>query len=184
MITTYLCSAMEEGELTMNKEKLVLSLWKECKNVFQSSSNEQLKELLKNILQIVEENYNIFQEKADLEFLNYIVQMNVDEYFIGTNGDNFEMILKKYLQKDDMSVEELWHILSQLIWDLTVPVTDNICPFCRCDHLVLLVDKEKKHIYQSCENCFWISEEGLQITRPDSLFPASKDMIKYKDIHP
>ena len=167
----------------MSNRKFMLSLWKECKNVFQSSSDGQLKALLKNIIEIVKKNYDVFQEKADLEFLDYIVQMNVNEYLLGTNGDNFEIRLKAYLQRDDdISIEEIWHILSQLIWDLTIPATDKICPFCRCDNLVLLVDKEKKHMYQSCENCFWISEDGIQITRPNSLFPASKDMIKYKDI--
>ncbi len=166
----------------MNGGKFILSLWKECKTVFQSSSNRHLKELLTSSVEIVKKYYDVFRAKADLEFLNYIVQMNVSEYLIGTNGDNFEIRLKAYLQREDMSIEEIWHILSQLIWDLTVPVTDEICPFCCCDNLVLLVDKEKKHTYQSCENCFWISEDGIQITRPNSLFPASKDMIKCKNI--
>lgn len=162
----------------MDNKNIALALWEECKDVFISASNKQLKELLENIIEIVKKNVNIFQRKADLDFLNYIVQMNVDEYIIGTNGDDFELRLKGYMQQENISVEELWRILAQLIWDLTVPVTDKICPFCHCDNLVLLVDKEKKHRYESCETCFWIAEEGKQIARPEDLFPAEKSMIK------
>ena len=133
----------------MNKENVVLTLWGECKKIFLSASNEQLEDLLKNILEIVRKNYIIFQQIADLKFLDYVVIMDANEYIIGTTGDNFELILKAYIQQKDISLEIIWRILAQLIWDLTLPVTDKICPFCHCDNLALLTDEEKKHIYMN-----------------------------------
>lgn len=97
---------------------------------------------------------------------------------MGTNGDNFELRLKSYIQYDNLSLEEIWKILSQLIWDLIVPVTDKVCPSCHCDNLTLMVDKRKKYVYESCENCFWISEAGIQIMRPDDLFPANEEVFE------
>lgn len=153
-------------------------MWEECKNVFDSSSNKELKRLLENIVEVIKINYEAFQKVADLEFLNYIMEMDVDEFCVGTSGDNFESMAKSYLAIEDMSVEKIWKILSQLVWDLTVPVTDKICPFCHCDHLVILTNKEKDCTYLSCETCFWISDRnGTQIARPNSLFPANKDII-------
>lgn len=162
----------------MSKGNTVLILWNECKEVFRSADNKQLKELLKRLLEIVKKNYNIFYEKADLEFLDFIVEINIDEYLVGTNGDNFELRLRVYDQQDNTSIENIWRILSQLIWDLIMPVTDKVCPFCQCDNLALLVDKNGKHIYESCENCLAISKDGIQIMRPNSLFPANKEMFK------
>lgn len=161
----------------MITENTVFNLWKECKEVFLFSYKVQLEELLKNILEIVRRNYNVFKEKTDLQLLDYIVTMDADEYIIGTNGDDFELRLKTYLRQENISVEVIWKILSQLIWDLTVPVTEKICPFCRSDNLALLMDKEEKHVYESCETCFWISEGGIQIMRPADIFPANKKMI-------
>ncbi len=83
----------------MSKENTVLILWNECKEVFRSADNKQLKELLKRLLEIVKKNYNIFYEKADLEFLDFIVEINIDEYLVGTNGDNFELRLRAYAQQ-------------------------------------------------------------------------------------
>lgn len=162
----------------MNKENLVLILWDECRDVFLSADNKQLKELLKSILEIVKKNYDIFCEKADLEFLDFIVEINVDEYLVGTNGDNFELRLKTYIQQDNTSIENIWKMLSQLIWDLIIPVTDKVCPLCQCDNLALLVDKKGKHMYEYCENCFWLSKGGIQIMRSNSLFPANKEMFE------
>ncbi len=162
----------------MRKENAVSILWGECKDIFLSSSNQQLEDLLKNALNIVRKYDAFFRKKADLEFLNYIIKMNADEYIIGTNGDDFEILTKTYIRLEGISVEIIWQILSQLIWDLTVPVTNKICPFCRCDNVVLLADKEKKHLYESCENCFGTAEDGIRIMRPDNLFPASKDMVE------
>lgn len=113
-----------------------------------------------------------------MEFLDFTVEINIDEYFVGTNGDDFELRLKTYAQQDNVSIENIWRILSQLIWDLLVPVTDKICPFCQCDNLALLVDKNGEHTYESCEKCFGISVDGIQIMRPDSLFPANKEIFE------
>ena len=43
----------------MSKENTVLILWNECKEVFRSADNKQLKELLKRLLEIVKKNYNL-----------------------------------------------------------------------------------------------------------------------------
>lgn len=165
----------------MDREEETRILWDECKKVFLESNNEELPKLLKNILEIIRRNYDIFQEEADLDFLDYVVNIDADEYMIGTNGDDFELRLKSYIQHTNISVQCIWQMLSQLIWDLIVTTTVKICPFCKCDNLVLLVDKEKKHIYESCENCFWISENEIQVRRPDELFPANKHMIKKRN---
>ena len=162
----------------MNKDDVVLNLWEECKTVFLYSLNEPPDELLKRILEIVRENYYIFYEYADIKFLDYIIEIDVDELIIGTNGDDFELRLKSYIRQESISIEIIWNILAQLIWDLAVPVTENVCPFCHCDNLVVLVDKEKKHVYETCENCFYTVEDGIQIMRPKELFPANKDIIR------
>lgn len=162
----------------MNEENVVLTLWEECKKIFLSSSNENLMELLINVLEIVKKNYNIFQQNADSEFLDFMLKVDAHGYIIGTNGDDFERRLKTYAQQKDISIDCIWRILSQLTWDLMVPVTETICPFCHCDNLSLLVDGKKNHIYESCENCFWISENKVQIMRPECLFPADKNTIK------
>ena len=159
----------------MNKKDILME---ECSSIIFDSNNETLKMLLEKLVEIVREHNDIFEEIADLDFLDYIMKMDINEYLIGTNGDNFELRLKEYMQRENLSVEIIWQGLSQLIWDLTVPVTKKICPLCRCDNLTLLVDKEKKHIYKSCENCFYITENGMRIMRPNNLFPASIDMIK------
>lgn len=162
----------------MNKDEEIMILWSECKEVFLNSCNEQLPELLNNILEIVRKNYDVFLEKADLDFLNYMINVDVDEYIIGTNGDDFELRLRSLARTNNISVESIWQMLSQLAWDLMVVVTVKVCPFCKCDNLILLMDKEKKHIYESCENCFWVSEKGIQIKRPDELFPINKDILQ------
>lgn len=160
----------------MNTVNAKLLLWEECKNIFLNSDNNRLKDLLKKVLEIIRENYDIFRKKADLDFLDFVIKMDADEYIIGTNGDDFQTTLrsKADIPQENISVDKIWRILAQLMWDLTVPVTDKVCPHCRCGNLVLLVDKERKNIYESCENCFWISENEIQIKRPDDLFPAGK----------
>lgn len=110
--------------------------------------------------------------------MDFIVEINIDEYLVGTNGDNFELRIRPYTQQDITSIESIWEILSQLIWDLITPVTNKVCPFCQCDNLTLLIDKKEKHMYESCENCFGILEDGIQIMRPDSLFPANKEIFE------
>ncbi|MBQ8260754.1 MAG: hypothetical protein IJZ00_00530 [Lachnospiraceae bacterium] len=165
----------------MRKENIVLILWDECKNVFSSSNNKQLKVWLQQLLEIIKKYYDFFYEKVDLEFLKFVVKISVDDYFVGTNGDDFELRAKSYIQQEIISIEDIWVILSQLIWDLTVPVTNKVCPFCQCDNLVLLTDKNEKWIYEFCENCFWTSKDEIQIMRPDSLFPASKKLLEMND---
>ena len=122
--------------------------------------------------------YDIFYEKADLEFLDYVIEINIDAYLVGTNGDDFEVRLQTYAKQNNVSIEDIWKILSQLIWDLIVPVTDRICPFCQCDNLTLVVDKNEKFIYESCENCFGFFKDGIQIMRPNSFFPANKEIFE------
>lgn len=162
----------------MNDDSILISLRNKCRRVFSSASNEYPKKLLKNVLEVVKENYEILQNVADKDFMEYIMRMNVNEYIIATNGDDFELRLKGYIQQENLSLEKIWHILSQLVWDLTVPVTEKICPFCRCDNIIILTDKEKKHIYESCENCFCFWENGIQIARIDDVFPANSEMIR------
>lgn len=164
----------------MDKEKTCLTLWKDCKNTFGNFKNCQPEDLLKDLLDIVIKNYEVFQVIADTNFLKFLTEMNINDYIVGTNGDDYNIRLSNYAERKELSLEEIWHILSQLIWDLTVPVTNKICPFCQCDNIVLLTDEKKEHLYESCENCFRTTENHLQIMRPNNLYPADKrEIVKF-----
>lgn len=168
----------------MSKENVEVILWDECKELFMSAYDQTLNELVKKIIKIIKKNYDVFYEKADLEFLDFIVELNVDEYLVGTSGNDFGVILRRYSQQNITTIEKIWEILAQLLWDLIIPVTDKICPFCQCDNLVLLVDKKEQNIYESCENCFWISKDNIQIRRPDFLFPANRALFLKRNYRP
>lgn len=158
-----------------NKEKI--NLWNECRDMFSSVSNNNLDNLLRRTVLIVNRYQKILSKVADLNFLEYIIQLNSSDYQIGLNGDDYEMILKKYVEIEIVSLKEIWRILSQLVWDLCTAVTTEICPNCHCDELILLTDKTEKHLYKSCETCFWTSEDGLQVKKPKELYPAKKSML-------
>lgn len=161
----------------MSQKDIHSILWKECKDVFLSASNQNLRELLCEILGIVRKNYAFFHKIADLNFLDYVMEIDANDYLVGTTGDDFELRLKESAKQDTVSDEFIWVTLSQLIWDLILPTTDRICPFCHCDNLTLLMDEKRRHVYESCENCLWLSENDKQIMRLDNLLPASKDMV-------
>lgn len=160
----------------MENQKPSSTLWADCKNEFVACDNKQLDRLLKNILGIVKKNYREFEDVTEHDFLEFVLFMDADNYFVGTNGDDYELILRTYSKQEEPTIADIWNILSQLIWDLTVPVIDKICPFCGCDNIILLLDSDKI-IYESCENCFRTTKEGNEIMRPDNLFPVNKDMI-------
>lgn len=162
----------------MDNDKIPSTLWERCKSAFRACENRQVDDLLKNIVEIVIENYSIFETIADTKFLKFVLQMNINDYVIGTNGDDYKLRLKTFEEQKNLSIDEIWYILSQLIWDLTVPVTSMICPFCQCDNVVLLTDNVGEHLYESCENCFGTTEKGIQIMRPENLLPCSKEIIK------
>ncbi len=132
----------------MKQKDTNLILWKECKDVFLSASNQKLRELLCEVLEIVKKNYVFFHKIADLNFLDYVIKIDANDYLIGTTGDDFELRVKEFAKQDAISDEFIWVILSQLIWDLILPTTDRICPFCHCDNLTLLMD-EKERAYMS-----------------------------------
>lgn len=159
----------------MKKSQII---WKACKEIFKTSDNDNLVRLLESVLGIIKKNYSDFEKCADLDFLKYVVNLKVDEYVIGRNGDDFKLRLNQYIQQENVSLEDIWKILSQLIWDLIIPVTERICPFCKSDYLVLLTDKENKHIYEFCETCFWTMEKDVQVKRRGNLFPANKILVK------
>lgn len=161
----------------MSQKDINSILWKECKDVFLSASNQNLRELLCEILGIVRKNYAFFHKIADLNFLDYVMEIDANDYLVGTTGDDFELRLKESAKQDTVSDEFIWVTLSQLIWDLILPTTDRICPFCHCDNLTLLMDEKRRHVYESCENCLGLSENDKQIMRLDNLLPASKDMV-------
>lgn len=50
----------------MSQKDINSILWKECKDVFLSASNQNLRELLCEILGIVRKNYAFFHKIADL----------------------------------------------------------------------------------------------------------------------
>lgn len=165
-------------------ENSINDLWEDCKNVFLSFKCDHLEEFLNDIIEIVRKNYVIFQKVSSIQYLDYIMKINVSDYILGTNGDNYMLRIERYMQESIDSLEDIWHILSLLIWDLLVPVTNKICPYCHCDNLSLFKDKKGIHIYEFCENCFYTMEKGKQILCPNNLFPADRYIItKHKYFH-
>ena len=161
----------------MCMESDVKKLWKECKEIFLSVKNDELEIFFKNIIEIVKKNYSLLKKCADYTFLNHIIEMDYRNFVIGTNGDDYEKLVKIYCERKNILLEDVWCILAQLIWDLSVPVTTEICPFCHCDNVVILVDKTECHLYESCENCFRTLENGIQVIRPKDLFPANRVVL-------
>ncbi len=156
-------------------------LWNEFQNVL--STYESLEDLLVKLVEVVRRNKRLLRKKADLNFLEYILNINIENYKIGTAGHDFDRIIESYVLKKEIKVEEIWRDISQLIWDLIVPVTKKICPRCQCDHLVLLYDFSTLGLYESCENCFYTERDEEEVERKGTLFPATKEvLIEYNRI--
>ena len=103
----------------MKKQEKQVILWEECKSIFKQTENSHTDRLLKEIIEIVKKYKLILSDVADNDFLEYITNIDSSEFIVGTNGDNYELILKNYIKMDECSLEEIWTILSQLVWDLS-----------------------------------------------------------------
>lgn len=155
-------------------------LWNDCKKVFQKAKNEHPDYLLKDIIEIIREYSEILVSVADYNDIEYIINMNVPDFIVGTNGDNFELLLTNLLKISNPGLDDIWKMLSQLVWDLSVVVSSELCPNCKCDYISYYTDKTKTHLYESCVNCFWTVENGKQIKKPDELYPTTKSFLMDK----
>lgn len=161
----------------MKKQEEQVILWEECKSIFKQTENSHTDRLLKEIIEIVKKYKFILSDVADNDFLEYITNIDSSEFIVGTNGDNYELILKNYIKMDECSLEEIWTILSQLVWDLSAMVSDKVCPNCRGDHLAYYTDKANMHLYESCLGCFSTWENSKLIKKPKEIFPAPKNVL-------
>ncbi|AGF55475.1 hypothetical protein B0P06_000429 [Clostridium saccharoperbutylacetonicum] len=152
-------------------------LWDECIEIFKKVSNKRLNEFLDEMVLFITKHKMSFNEVADLNFLEFICSIDSNKFIIGTTGDNFEGLSKKYINTKQPTLREILKIISNTIWDLTTITTDEICPHCKSDNLRILTDFKKENIYKSCETCFWIECNGKAYVRPQDLFPADKDII-------
>lgn len=163
-------------EMQKNQEQL----WNDCKKVFQKAKNEHTDYLLKDIIEIIRLYREPLDSVADYNDLEYVNNMNASDYITGTNGDNFEILLSAFLKNSKPSLDDIWKMLSQLVWDLSVVVSTELCPNCKCDYISYYTDETKTHLYESCVNCFWTVENGKQIKRPDELYPTTKSFLMDK----
>lgn len=152
-------------------------LWEECKSIFRETKNSHTDSLLNALIEIVKKYKNILSDVADNDFLNYLTNIDSSDFITGTNGDNYELILSGYLKMEECSVEEIWTVLSQLIWDLSAMVSEKVCPNCRGDQLAYYTDKTNKHLYESCLSCFSTWENSKLIKKPKDIFPAPKNVL-------
>lgn len=160
----------------MNSKDMI---WEQCKKVFIAFDDNKYDNLLKDIVDIIKMNYKVFKKVADLDFLEFIIVMDCNDYFHGTCCDDFEVIVKNYITIDVKDLKEIWSILKQLVWDLTVPVTDKVCS-CGCDNIGLLTNKDESKIYEYCATCLNVWSDELVENRSLSLYPAKKSIVETK----
>lgn len=160
----------------INQEEHI-SLWEECKSVFMQTKNTNTDELLYKVVNIIKKYKEILITVADEDFLDYITHMKTSDFITGTNGDDYEGLCDDYAKKVECNLDEIWRILSQLVWDLSGMVSSNVCPRCRVDHLAYYTDKSNTHLYESCLGCFSTWEDSKLIMRPEEIFPAPKAVL-------
>ncbi|TRW21917.1 hypothetical protein FL857_11990 [Criibacterium bergeronii] len=152
-------------------------LWNKCIDIFKKVDNNNLDEFLDNLILFIIKNKEVFDDVADLNFLDFIINIESNKFVIGTTGDNFEGLKIIYNENNQVSIRDIWRIVSNTIWDLITFTTEEVCPQCKSDNLRILTDSEKNKIYKACETCFWIECDGKAVLRSNELFPADKDTI-------
>lgn len=152
-------------------------LWNECIDIFKKVDNSNLKELLDNLVVFIAKHKTKFVDVADLSFLEFILSINSNKYFVGTTGDNFEGLSRIYNLRQQKNIRDICRIVSNTIWDLTKFTTEEICPQCKNDNLRILTDLSNEKVYKACETCFLIEENGKAVPRQKDLFPADKDIV-------
>lgn len=174
-----LCHKLREVEFEIDKKSFSKKyiLWNECIEIFKKVSNKRLDVFLDEMVLFIRKHKKLFNKVADLKFLEFICNIDSKKFIIGTTGDDFEGMAKRYIELENQSLREIWRIISNTIWDLTTMTTDEVCPNCKCDNLRILTDINKEKAYKGCETCFWIECDGKAISRPQDLLPADKDTI-------
>ena len=161
----------------MERQEEQALLWENCKTVFKQAKNSETDKLLDAIITLIKKYKDILVEVADCDFLNYVNNMESSDYISGTNGDDYELILHNYLKINKCNLDDIWRILSELVWDLSAMVSNHVCPSCKGDHLAYYTDKNNEHLYESCLGCFTTWENSKLIRRPEEIFPAPKNVL-------
>ncbi|MFZ7945028.1 MULTISPECIES: hypothetical protein [Bacillaceae] len=152
-------------------------LWNECLNIFSKVNNSSLEDFLDKLISIVKKFDKEFRKIADKNLLTFIKDIDSSMFVVGSSGDDFECIVKKYLRRNNVNKKEVWQIVSILIWELTTMTTKEVCPQCKSDHLRISTNTDRKKIYKSCETCFWIEANGKGTQRHKGLIPADRELL-------
>ncbi|MDO7908910.1 hypothetical protein Q5741_21275 [Paenibacillus sp. JX-17] len=140
---------------------------------------------LECLIYLIKNNQNILmtfftKEKleTDMFILKFITQLDIKDYYVGSTGNDYELIIKKSIEEEPTDYYSFWKFLSNMVLDLVVFVTDKVCPNCKSDHLRVLTDREQINIYLYCETCFLcISEVGENVEEKE-LLPANIQLIQ------
>ncbi len=154
------------------------NLFNQLKTVLNNMSNEDLYSFTQNLIDFVRQNESKLEEVSEKRFVDFIKNMNLEEYYIGKTGDNFKVISMGYFNKEFRTADDVWRIVSSLIWDLISFESEVICPRCSSDNLRIFVNTASSETIFSCETCFYSQINGKEIKRPETLVPASKIQIE------
>jgi hypothetical protein len=158
----------------MNDSKM----FNQLKTILNNISNEDLFSFTQNLIEFVKQNESKLEEISDKRFVDFIKNVNLQEYFIGETGDNFKVISNGYVNKGFKTTDDVWRIASSLVWDLLTFESEIICPRCSSDNLRVFVNTASSETIFSCETCFYSQLNGKEIKRPETLVPASKIEIQ------
>lgn len=169
---------MMKGGNCMNDQNMLNQL----KTVLTNMSNEDLYSFTQNLIEFVKQNESKLEEVSEKRFVDFIKNMNLEEYFIGKTGDNFKGISVGYINKGFKTADDVWRVVSSLIWDLTSFESEVICTHCSSDNLRIFVNTSSGETIFSCETCFYSQINSNEIKRPETLVPASKNEIQAQNI--
>lgn len=158
------------------------NLFNQLKTVLNNMSNEDLYSFTQNLIEFVKQNESKLEEVSEKGFVDFIKNMNLEEYFIGKTGDNFKVISMGYVNKGFKTADDVWRIVSSLIWDLISFESKVICPRCSSDNLRIFENTASSDIIFSCETCFYSQINSNEIKRPETLVPASKIEIQAQNV--
>lgn len=169
---------MMKGGNFMNDQNMLNQL----KTVLTNMSNEDLYSFTQNLIEFVKENESKLEEVSEKNFIDFIKNINLEEYFIGKTGDNFKGISMSYANKGFKTTSDVWRVVSSLIWDLISFESAVICPHCSSDNLRIFLNTASGETIFSCETCFYSQINTKEIRRPETLVPASKIEIETQNI--
>lgn len=176
--------------MTTRKREIDL-FWAECVYLFTQIKNISLvafsyhlseivnkyEESITELLNSVHNNKKYKFAESEKVFLEFSKGIDPDMFVIGSTGDNFETIVSTYIKRTPSSEIEIWHRISNLLWDLITFTTQVVCPQCKSDHLRILTDADGTKLYKSCETCLFTESNGHTFQRQGVLFPANRTLL-------